>query len=438
MELFQKNVQKQIKLSIIIPMYNVEEYINDTLNSMRSIEGYDIEIILIDDGSTDDTLNIAQKWAEVNSNLDVLILAKENEGPSIARNIGILKARGDFITFFDSDDIALSYLYKEIIEIMNLHTVDICIFRGASFDQTTQDIYEFPDHSVWRDIMGGEMFKVLTPQQEPRIARLEPSAVVRVYRKNFILKNEISFPEKVFFEDISFHVKSISNANKIALLDKTLLLYRVNREGQTTGSFGRKRFDILKINEIVLGEFSTKKIPENVLANFLGLLMVMNVWCVENCKFEDKKEFLDNLNCFFSKVSRNALELYKNEYAQSEWERNVCKAFIDKNEKVMNILSLGGYPTFNEEQLNNINDKQISLNTIDDKLEHLFSQQKDGWAHDRFNVINQKLENILAQQRELKDNIYDEVDLKDNSLKPKKNLLGKLKSAISILKRYKG
>ena len=401
MEWFSDIKNSKIDLSIIIPMYNVEDYIIETLNSMRGVRGFKVELILVDDGSTDNTLNLAKEWAN-SSDFDTFILSKENGGPSIARNLGLSKARGELVTFFDSDDIALSYLYTDIINIMLSHGVDFCIFRGSSFDHVTQKVHEFPDYYVWEKIMGGAEFKVLTPQQEPRLARLEPSAVVRVYRKDFITSNEIQFPENLFFEDVLFHAKCVLNAKKIALLNKTLLLYRVNREGQTTGSFGKKRRDVLKVIELIISDYSKMKVTNDIWANLVGLLIRMNVWCSENCAYQDKADFVKESISLFSKLPKNVLEIYMNEYSYNDWEIKLCKAFIERNEKVLNVSAEGGYPIFdNVHESLHPEENQVSLVSIDGKLEHLFSQQKEGWAHDRFNVLNGKLESLIAQNKEL-------------------------------------
>lgn len=411
MEWFSDIKNPQIDLSIIIPMYNVEDYIIDTLNSMKGVRDFKVELILIDDGSTDNTLNLTKEWAG-NSDFDICILTKENEGPSIARNLGLSKARGELVTFFDSDDIALSYLYTDVINIILSHNVDFCIFRGSSFDHVTQKVHEFPDYYVWDKIMGGAEFKVLTPHQEPRLARLEPSAVVRVYRKEFITSNEIQFPENLFFEDVLFHEKCILNAKKIALLNKTLLLYRVNREGQTTGSFGKKRQDILKVIELIISDYSKIRVTDDIWANLIGLLIRMNVWCSENCAYEDKADFVKRSVSLFSEIPKNVIEIYMKEYSYNDWEAKLCKAFIEGNEKVLNISAEGGYPIFdNVQEPFHTYENKVSLDSIDGKIEHLFSQQKEGWAHDRFNVLNAKLESLVAQNKELNEKLGRKVSV---------------------------
>lgn len=405
MEWFSDVKNSKVDLSIIIPMYNVEEYIVETLNSMRAVRDFRIELILIDDGSSDNTLKLAKEWVS-NNDVDTFILSKENSGPSIARNLGLSKARGELVTFFDSDDIALSYLYTDIINVMLSHNIDYCIFRGGSFDHVTQKVHEFPDYYVWDKIMGAAEFKVLTPHQEPRLARLEPSAVVRVFRKEFITSNGIKFPEKVFFEDVLFHAKCILNAKKVALLNKTLLLYRVNREGQTTSSFGKKRHDILKVMELIISDYSKMRVSDDIWANLVGLLIRMNVWCSENCAYEDKANFVKKSISLFSLLPVNIIEMYMKEYSYNDWERKLCKAFLEKNEKVLNISAEGGYPTFEiaDEPLPT-NKNKASLDSIEGKLEHLFSQQREGWAHDRFNVLNSKLEALVANNKELKEKL---------------------------------
>lgn len=399
MDCYSRTNSDTVDLSVIIPMYNVENYILETLNSMRGVHKFNIELILIDDGSTDETLKIARSWASENE-IDCRLISKKNAGPSIARNIGIKEARGNLITFFDSDDVALSYLYNEIIEIMYAHEVDFCIFRGSSFDHETQKVDEFPDYYVWDSIMGGKTFKVLTPHQEPRIARLEPSAVIRVFTKDFLIANNIEFPQKLFFEDVLFHAKCVLNAKKVALLNKTLLLYRVNREGQTTSSFGKKREDILKIIDLIIDDYPQRKVADDVWANLFGLLIRMTVWCSENCAYEDKFRFVQESIRIFHKLPLEIMNIYKNEYHFNEWELNIAKAFIEKNEHVLGLAAQGGFP-----HLPSTTSLQIisplDLDTIDRKLDHLYSQEKEGWAHDRFNVLNSKLESILKSNSEI-------------------------------------
>ena len=112
-------------LSIIIPVYNCSKYINKCIDSIINQKGVDYEILLIDDGSTDTSGNICDLYA--NKHKNIMVYHKENEGVSAARNTGIDKCRGEYITFVDSDDFlepnALSLKLKKLIEL----NVDIVI-----------------------------------------------------------------------------------------------------------------------------------------------------------------------------------------------------------------------------------------------------------------------------------------------------------------------
>ncbi|HCR61522.1 MAG TPA: hypothetical protein DIW66_06445 [Serratia liquefaciens] len=394
MEIISTMNNEHIDLSIIIPMYNVEDYIIETLNSMKGVTDFNVELLLIDDGSTDNTLKKAKEWVESNNKIICRVFSKKNEGPSIARNLGIKESKGEFITFFDSDDIAISSLYNEILNIMKTHDVDFSVSRGISFDHKTQETYEFPDYYVWEKIMGNSELKILTAHQEPRIARLEPSAVVKVFRRDFIVGNSLTFPEGLFFEDVLTHTQCILKSKKIALLNKTLLMYRVNRSGQTTGTFGKKREDILHILELTINEYDNKEVSDYVWANLTGLLLRMTVWCSENCAYEDKKNFVDRSISIFNRLPKEIISTYMKEYCHGDWEYNICLAYVNNDKNVLYTAAEGGFPHITTG--NNFSDNtHVSLNVINDKLEQLISQQRDGWAHDRFNVINSKIDSLL-------------------------------------------
>ncbi|CAI1784102.1 glycosyltransferase family 2 protein [Serratia proteamaculans] len=397
MEIISTMNNEPIDLSIIIPMYNIEDYIIETLDSMKGVANFNIELLLIDDGSTDNTLKKAEEWVASNNKVSCRVFSKKNEGLSATRNMGIKEANGEFITFFDSDDIAISSLYHEILHIMNTYDVDFSVSRGVSFDHKTQETYEFPDYYVWEKIMGNSDFKILTAHQEPRIARLEPSAVVRVFRRDFLVGNSLTFPEGLYFEDALFHAKCILKSKKIAFINKTLLMYRVNRSGQITNSFGKKREDILHVLDQVINEYNKKEVADNVWANLTGLLLRMTVWCSENCAYEDKKNFVDRSITLFNRLPKEIIATYMNEYCYSELEYNVCLAYLNNDKEVLYVAAEGGFPHITKE--NNFNSNvQINLNVINDKLEQLISQQRDGWAHDRFNVINSKIDALLRNK----------------------------------------
>lgn len=391
-----KVLNQEIDLSIIVPMYNVEDYIVETLNSIRGVKNYIVEYLLIDDGSTDKTVEFVQEWL-LKNNVDYTLIINKNEGPSKSRNLGVAEARGKFITFFDSDDIALAYVYEDIIHVMNIYNVDFTITRGISFNQATQDVYEFPDYYVWDQIIGNAKLKILTPFQEPRMARLEPSAVMRVFRREFLIGNIITFPEGFFFEDLSFHVECIQKAQKVAFLNKTLLMYRVNRDGQTTGSFGTKRKDILHILAIIVNSYQNNLVSDEVWSNFVGLLVRMVIWCAENCDYKDKHHFIKQSLELFKELPDDLFEIYIKQYAYNQWEKNICQAYLDRDLETLYWAAEGGYPNIQLEATSDQN-QEVDIHLVHNKVEQLLSQQRDGWANDRFNVLNGKIEQIISQQ----------------------------------------
>lgn len=306
-------------------MYNTEKYIKESLDSIISSHNDNIEIIIVDDGSDDRSLDVAESWFRENG-IDGILVANNHSGPSASRNLGITLARGKYITFFDSDDIALSPVYQKLITVLDNHAVDFAMARSISFDNTTQEIFPFPDAYVWDAILHGRSFHVSTLMQEPRLARLEASSVVRVFRREFLIGHHITFPEKLFFEDAAFHAVCMIRARKIALLDDTLLFYRVNRDGQTTSSYGKRRFDMLKILDLIRKDVDQNDVPDAVGANLMGLLVRMTMWCGEHSAFEDRIVYFQKALKILKSFPKEWVPLYGREYAYDDWERTLCKA----------------------------------------------------------------------------------------------------------------
>ena len=203
-----------LRFSIIVPVYNIEKYLPSCIDSVLSQSFYDYELILIDDGSTDNSGFICDKYAEKDNRIKVI--HKENGGVSSARNLGLDNAKGEWITFVDSDD-WIGKNYFQILENDINEEIDwvlINLIKSYDKHQTLitkfinnklikSDFLEF--HSIYPDYFG-------------------PTA--KFYKNSFI-KNIISFDKNLSYgEDTLFNLDYLSNCNQIITLERANYFYR--------------------------------------------------------------------------------------------------------------------------------------------------------------------------------------------------------------------
>lgn len=128
----------KIKVSVIVPVFNVEEYLSTSLDSILNQTLKDIEIICINDGSTDASLDILENYAKKDARIK--IISKKNEGQGIARNIGLDNAQGEFIAFVDSDDFIKEDMLEKSYEKSVSKNLDLVMYKVSSFDNETHEI----------------------------------------------------------------------------------------------------------------------------------------------------------------------------------------------------------------------------------------------------------------------------------------------------------
>lgn len=126
----------KIKVSVIVPVFNVEEYLSTSLDSILNQTLKDIEIICINDGSTDASLDILENYAKKDARIK--IISKKNEGQGIARNIGLDNAQGEFIAFVDSDDFIKEDMLEKSYKKSVSKNLDLVMYKVSSFDNETQ------------------------------------------------------------------------------------------------------------------------------------------------------------------------------------------------------------------------------------------------------------------------------------------------------------
>ena len=227
-------------ISIIVPVYNVTGYLNDSLQTVVTQTYQNLEIILIDDGSTDGSGEICNIWAEKDSRIRVI--HQKNKGLSCARNTGLDHAVGDYILFFDSDDLLSPDLCQILLDAMTPDVgIAVCDCEHIFPDRA----YSFEISSEIRIMSGECAIRQLWYQ-----TGFLPSAWAKLYRRSIFAAHR--FTPNLLFEDVDLMHELLWTAGKIAYTPSRLYGY-VHRENSiTTRPFSAKEFDILDISEKLL------------------------------------------------------------------------------------------------------------------------------------------------------------------------------------------
>ena len=253
-------MEKNIKVSIIVPAYNVEGYIEDCLNSLIKQTLQEIEIIVINDGSTDKTGEIIAKFAKKDSR--IIAITQENKGLSGARNTGLEIVKGEYIGFVDSDDWVDSNYFEKLYNSAKEEDADMAVASILKHKpQYNRYNVQFTKPSVATSI-----------QEKVRICQDKTKRFFYVWNKlcktELIKNNNLFFPEGRIYEDVLFTMQTIYNANKIVSVIDTEYHY-IERSTSILKSKGKseKKLNDHKVAYIELQDFAKKhniKLPERL------------------------------------------------------------------------------------------------------------------------------------------------------------------------------
>ena len=219
------------ELSVIIPMYNASPFIEKCIDSIITQENVDIEIIVIDDSSTDNSFEIVRtKYSDDN----VRLFSKENGGASSARNFGIKKAIGKYIMFIDADDwLENDMICRKCIDKIETDNLDMCIFNYRYFNNESQ---QYSDASPIRESLL-ELTDAANVIREMVSSGLFPaSPCFRVLRKDFIFDNNLFFIENTTAEDIEWFTHVLASVKRFGFVNDAAYIYRKNVVTSVTGS----------------------------------------------------------------------------------------------------------------------------------------------------------------------------------------------------------
>lgn len=291
------------KVSIIVPVYNVSEYIEKCVESILSQTYKNIEVILVDDGSPDDCPQICDDIATKDGR--VKVVHKKNGGLSSARNSGIEIATGDYIAFVDSDD----YVFNDYIETL----VNACIENDCKISAC--GYFEYYSENYCKTVCGASSYTISPEEAIKDIFTMKNEICVvawnKLYAADLFMQHNIRYPEGKIHEDVFTTYKLCALSNKIVYVNKPLYYY-VQRSGSIMGqSFSEKRLQLIDAVKSI-EPFVEQRSPEfdkefqyYVFLNYLTLLNTM-----ADCNYKDKKLFCELRAKIFEMYS----ELRVNEY----------------------------------------------------------------------------------------------------------------------------
>lgn len=229
------------KISVIIPVYNVSEFIPKCLESVLNQNFDDIEVICVNDGSSDNSLAILKDFE--NKDKRIIVIDKENEGSGVARNAGLAIAKGKYVYFVDGDDWleenSLCKMYKKAEEL----NTDVLIFGGLSCYEKNNNIIKNKGGYSADKLPNKYLNKVFSAKDIKKDIFTFPStAWTKLYKRDFLEQNNIKFqPIKVGQDQLPFF-HSMITAERIAILPENLYCYRKNRKGAVTATKKKKNF----------------------------------------------------------------------------------------------------------------------------------------------------------------------------------------------------
>lgn len=225
-------------ISILVPVYNAEKFLVECIESILRQTYRNIQLILINDGSIDNSLSICNYYKYIDSR--VLVIDKPNSGVSATRNLGLSVAEGDFIGFVDSDDFIEENMYEELLKRMIEDDSDLCAMTAYTINYLDKQGIKSR-----KTLEGREALKYLLLLEFPT------SLWACLYSRNIIKDLALNI-DIHFFEDFEFNFKVLLNSNRVSMCDERLYNYRKNETSANSQGINGKRMTCLNIYDLII------------------------------------------------------------------------------------------------------------------------------------------------------------------------------------------
>lgn len=311
-------------VSLIVCAFNAEKYIETTIKSLIDQTQKDIEIIIVNDGSKDNTLNIIKHYQKLDNRIK-LINNKKNVGVSISRNIALEKASGEYFEFVDADDYIDKNTALKLYEKSTKNNLDMCFFKGIDFNDGTNELVENDYYSL--KYYPSDFKKDVFNYNDciPFIHRLAVSTCLTFYNLDFINKFKIRFPniKKMHFEDNYFFVKAFLKAERVSKVDKILYFRRLHSDS-ITHNWNILFNDFLYIVKQILVHLRKINVNPKIYNNYAYSFLTSAINRYNSFGKQDKCKYYSKIN--------NLLQEFGYEYS------------VDYNYSILRLTQNQNYP----------------------------------------------------------------------------------------------
>ncbi len=280
----------EIKLSFVIPVYNVERYLGQCLDSILKYATPEVEVVMVDDGSKDGSPAICDTYCQRYSNARVVHIP--NGGNSAARNLGVELAKGTYVCFVDSDDFIAEDAIPKILEWMESESADICFLQATKYfpDGTTVELGEGMTGAALRGKSREEALAFMAT-----CPKYPGGPWAKLYRREFLLKNGIRFPaDRRLCEDLFYTLDVYTAAESFDALEFPYYFYRQNVAGSITSNVTpRYYFDKARFVTHVAERYSENRKPVNDMGesvlSFAAYEYSILIWHLLDMTGEDRQ-----------------------------------------------------------------------------------------------------------------------------------------------------
>lgn len=315
--------EKKKLLTIVVPAYNVEKYVDQCLTSLVKQTINNHKVIIVDDGSKDEhTSDICETYAKNYPEI-ITYVRQENKGLGAARNTGLSMVDTEYVGFLDSDDwLTPNYIERLTEELDNFDSenIDLVFTLPIIYDSLTNCDIPWYDSNLFYEIFYSEN-RIVSAFENKQLYYLEPNACRRVYRVDFLRTHNFQFPEGVKWEDIYPHFKLLYFAKACIGINDIGFHYRTNTAGQITAQSGKGRLDIVPVFQSVFHFAKDETCDWEVVKAMINMLNRYAKWSLDMTDILTRPELVKQLSKFYRSLPSDYFKKYFSDRKNYKKER---------------------------------------------------------------------------------------------------------------------